>query len=59
MRIFSSLAIGTVVVMGLTATAAEARIDSNFIAGGVPVADPGAFPWQARLFDSHDPQSGL
>lgn len=59
MRIFSRLAIGAVVAMGLTTTAAQARINSDFITGGEPVVDDGAWPWQVRLFDSHDPQSGF
>jgi secreted trypsin-like serine protease len=59
MRIYSRLAIGVAVAVGLTATAAQARINSNFISGGEPVADDGAWPWQVRLFDSHDPQSGF
>ena len=59
MRIFSKLAIGAVAIIGLTATAAQARINSDFIMGGQPVADDGAWPWQVRLFDSHDPQSGF
>ncbi len=59
MRIFSRLAIGAAVAVGLTATAAEARINSDFIMGGEPVVDDGAWPWQVRLFDSHDAQSGF
>ncbi len=59
MRIFSRLAIGAVVATGLTATAAQARINSDFIMGGQPVVDDGAWPWQVRLFGSHDPQSGF
>ncbi len=55
----SRLAVGVVVAMGLTATGAQARINSDFISGGEPVADDGAWPWQVRLFDSHDPQSGF
>ena len=59
MRILSRLAIGAIVAVGLTATAAEARINSDFIMGGEPVVDDGAWPWQVRLFDSHDAQSGF
>ena len=59
MRILSRLAIGVIVAMGLTATAAQARINSDFIMGGQPVMDDGAWPWQVRLFDSHDAQSGF
>ncbi len=59
MHIISKLAVGVVVAMGVTATAAQARINSDFIMGGQPVADDGAWPWQVRLFDSHDSQSGF
>jgi secreted trypsin-like serine protease len=59
MQIFSRLAIGVAVALGLTATAADARINSEFISGGEAVTDDGAWPWQVRLFDSHDPQSGF
>ena len=58
MPMFSRLALGLVVACGLTATA-EARINTDFISGGEPVSDDGAWPWQVRLFDSHDPQSGF
>jgi secreted trypsin-like serine protease len=60
MRIQSSVAIGAIVALSLTATTAEARrVDTNFIMGGTTVADPSAWPWQVRLFDSHDPESGF
>ena len=60
MRVFSRLAIGIIVAMGLTATAAQARmVDGKFISGGEPVVDDGAWPWQVRLFESHDPDSGF
>ena len=60
MRTFSTLAIGVIVAFGLTATAAEARrVNTNFIIGGSPVAESAAWPWQVRLLDSHDPQSGF
>ena len=60
MRVFSRLAIGIVIALGLTATAAQARmVDGKFISGGEPVVDDGAWPWQVRLFESHDPDSGF
>ena len=59
MRILSRFAIGVVAAMGLSATAAQARINSDFIMGGQPVMDAGAWPWQVRLFDSHDDQTGF
>ena len=59
MPMISRLGLGAVVALGLMATAAEARINSDFISGGEPVADDGAWPWQVRLFDSHDPESGF
>ncbi len=59
MRIFSRVAVGAVVAVALTATAAEARINSNFIMGGELVTDDGAWPWQVRLFDTHDADSGF
>ncbi len=58
MRMISRLAIAVVVAIGVTATAADARINSLFIVGGQPAPD-GAWPWQVRLFDSLDPQSGF
>jgi secreted trypsin-like serine protease len=60
MRIFSSVTIGAIVAFGLTATAAEAApLPTDFVMGGNPVIDPAAWPWQVRLLDSHDPESGF
>ena len=56
---FSRLALGARRRLRADGHCRQARINSDFISGGEPVADDGAWPWQVRLFDSHDPQSGF
>ena len=53
---------GRALLLGLAlaagATMAQAGTTEEFIVGGSPAAD-GAWPWQVRLLDSMDPQSGF
>ena len=53
---------GRALLLGLAlaagAAAAHAGTTEEFIVGGSPAAD-GAWPWQVRLLDSMDPQSGF
>ena len=53
---------GPALLLGLAlcagATFAHAGTTEEFIVGGSPAAD-GAWPWQVRLLDSMDPQSGF
>jgi secreted trypsin-like serine protease len=53
---------GPALLLGLAlaagATLAHAGTTEEFIVGGSPAAD-GAWPWQVRLLDSMDPQSGF
>ncbi len=57
MNRISRLALGAAFAIGLTSSAFAGIGD--FISGGEPVADDGAWPWQVRLFDSMDHESGF
>lgn len=53
----SALLAGLAMVAGV-ASLAHAGTTEEFIVGGAPAAE-GAWPWQVRLLDSKDPQSGF
>jgi secreted trypsin-like serine protease len=57
MRNFSGLILGAVVAIGLSAPAGAA-ITSEFVVGGKTAAD-GAWPWQVRLLDTFDTNTGF
>lgn len=57
MRSLTGLVLGAVVAVGLSAPAGAA-ITSEFVVGGKAVAD-GAWPWQVRLLDAMDTNTGF
>ncbi len=58
MHVIPRLVTGAAIAVVATSTAAFAGI-GDFISGGEAVTDPSAWPWQVRLFDSTDRQSGF
>ena len=51
--------LASAIVLALLAPAAHAAVTDEFVVGGEQVADNDVWPWQVRIFESEDPDSGF
>ncbi|WP_421725098.1 S1 family peptidase [Bauldia sp.] len=55
---YSGLGVATLTAAVFAVLPASAEISTEFVVGGSPAAE-GAWPWQVRLLDTRDPNSGF